>query len=79
MEGNCLFSTPTLLITETPRLDDQNKVAREMGVVIEEMTNVIEHFANDLQLQKNMTKERIDQLEIAFATAFEDFEHHIQE
>ena len=42
---------------------------------MEEMTNVLEYFEDDLQLQKNETKERINQLEIDFATAFEDFEH----
>lgn len=43
-----------------------------MGVAIEEMTNVLEQFGVDLQLKKNKTKERIDQLEIPFVKAFED-------
>ena len=30
---------------------------------MEEMTNVLEYFEDDLQLQKNETKERINQLE----------------
>ena len=72
---NWLFSTPTLFNTETPRLDGPNKVASERSVAIEEMTNLLEYFEDDLQLQKNETKERINQLEIDFATAFEDFEH----
>ena len=50
-----------------------------MDAVEEEMTNVLEHFGDDWQRQKNQTKETIDQLEIAFAIAFVDFEHYIQE
>lgn len=72
MEGNWLLSTSTLFNTKTSRLDSQKKVAKEMGVAIEEMTNVLEQFGVDLQLKKNRTKERIDQLEIPFVKAFED-------
>ena len=72
MEGNWLLSTSTLFNTKTSRLDSQKKVAKEMGVAIEHMTNVLEQFGVDLQLKKNRTKERIDQLEISFVKAFED-------
>ena len=72
MEGNWLLSTSTLFNTKTSRLDSQKKVAKEMGVAIEEMTNVLEQLGVDLQLKKNRTKERIDQLEIPFVKAFED-------
>lgn len=44
-----------------------------MGVLIENITTVLEHFGIELQLQKHVTKKRINQLEIALATAFEDF------
>ena len=39
-------------------------MASERSVAMEEMTNVLEYFEDDLQLQKNETKERINQLEI---------------
>lgn len=79
MEENWLFSTPTVFNTETASLNGQNKVAKEMGVIIEEMTNMVKPFGVDLHLQKNETKERTDQLEIAFATAFDEPEHYKQE
>ena len=67
-----MLSTSTLFNIKTSRLDSQKKVAKEMGVAIEHMTNVLEQFEVDLQLKKNRTKERIDQLEISFVKAFED-------
>lgn len=42
-----------------PRLDDQNEVAREMRVVIEEMANLLEHFGADLQPQKMRLKKEL--------------------
>ena len=60
--------------TETPRLDDQNKVPREIGVVTEKKEKCVKHFWDDLQLQTNDTRidriVRINQLEIAFTAAF---------
>ena len=52
MEKRWLFSTPTLFNTVILSLDDKNKVAREMNVIIEKMTNVLEPFGVDLQHQK---------------------------
>ena len=43
-----------------------------MGVIIEETTNMLEHFGVDLRLLKNETVKRIDQLEKAFATALKN-------
>ena len=59
MEKHWPFSTPTLFNTVILSLDDKNKVAREMNVIIDEMTNVLEHFGADLQLQKNEAKESL--------------------
>lgn len=61
MEGNRLLSTSTLFNTKTSRLDSQKKVAKEMGVAIEEMTNVLEQFGVELQLKKiGLKKELIN-------------------
>ena len=38
--------------TETQKLDGHNKVLREMGAIIEEITNILENFGVDVQLQK---------------------------
>lgn len=38
--------------TETQKLDGHNKVLREMGAVIEEITNILENFGVDVHLQK---------------------------
>ena len=67
-----MISAPTLFNVETPRLDGQSKIVREIDVVIEEMTNVLDHFGAGLRLKK--TKEKIDQLAITFAPVFEEFE-----
>ena len=39
--------------------DSQDKVAREMDVTIEEMTNMLEHLKIDLQLQKARLKKEL--------------------
>ena len=54
-----------------------------MGILIEEITTVIEHFGIHLQIQKYVIQkyvieERINQLEVALTTVFEDFEQHLQ-
>lgn len=54
-----LVSTLTPFNKETPRLDDQNKVAREMSVAIKEIKNVLEQFRNDLQLKKMKPKKEL--------------------
>lgn len=42
MEEDWIFSTPASLNTEAPKSDGHIKVEREMGAVIEEMTNILE-------------------------------------
>ena len=49
-----------------------------MGILIEEITTVIEQFGVHLQIQKYDIEERINQLEVALTTVFEDFEQHLQ-
>ena len=68
----------TLLSTETTRLDGQKKLAKEIGILIEEITTVIEQFGIHLQIQKYEIEERINQLEVVLTTVFEDFEQHFQ-
>ena len=57
MEEDWIFSTPTSLNTETPKSDGHSKVQREMGAVIEEMTNISEQLwsrptaSNKMKLQ----------------------------
>ena len=67
-----------MLNTETTRLNGQKKLAKEMGILIEEITTVIEQFGIHLQIQKYEIEERINQLEVALTTVFEDFEQHFQ-
>lgn len=53
------------------KLEDHNKVLREMSTVIEDATNILENFGLDTQLQENETTDRISYLEVVFATVFE--------
>lgn len=53
------------------KLEDHNKVLREMSTVIEDTTNILENFGLDTQLQENETTDRISYLEVVFATVFE--------
>lgn len=53
------------------KLEDHNKVLREMSTVIEDTTNILENFGLDTQLQENETTDRISHLEVVFATVFE--------
>lgn len=53
------------------KLEDHNKVLREMSTVIEDATNILENFGLDTQLQENETTDRISHLEVVFATVFE--------
>ena len=50
VEGDWLFSKPTSLNTETQKLDGHNKVLRERGAFIGEITNILENFGVDVQL-----------------------------
>ena len=57
MEEDWIFSTPASLNTEAPKSDGHIKVEREMGAVIEEMTNILEQLwsrptaSNKMKLQ----------------------------
>ena len=57
MEEDWIFSTPTSLNTEASKSDGHSKVEREMGAVIEEMTNISEQLwsrptaSNKMKLQ----------------------------
>ena len=53
------------------KLEDHNKVLREMSTVIEDATNILENFGLDTQLQENETTDRISHLEVVFTTVFE--------
>ena len=59
MEETLLFSTLKLFNMETPRLECQNRVARKIGAIIEEMTNKLENFGFGLQLQKMRLKKEL--------------------
>ena len=50
------------------KLEDHNKVLREMSTVIEDATNILENFGLDTQLQENETTDRISHLEVVWRT-----------
>ena len=70
------FSTPTQFTTETPRQSRQS--CERNGCHNRRNDGYVRTLKNWLTTSKNETKERIDQLEIAFAIAFKEFEHHEQ-
>ena len=76
MKENWPFSTPTQFNTETPRQSRQS--CERHGCHNRRNDEYVRTLKNWLTTSKSETKERIDQLEIAFAIAFKEFEHHEQ-
>ena len=52
MEDSWLLSTPIPLNANTPTLETkETKTQRELYIVINEMTNILEHFRNEIEQQ----------------------------
>ena len=50
MEDSWLLSTPMLLKDNTPTLEIKvMKTQRELSIIIDEMTNILEHFEKKLE------------------------------
>ena len=75
MEDIWLLSTPMLLNANTPTLEmKETKTQRELFIVIDEMTNILEHFGKNLEQQKEDSSNRISQLEACLTTTRDEFE-----
>ena len=78
MKGSWLLSTPISLIANTPTLETKEmKIQRELFIVIDEMTNTLEHFGKQLEQQKEDSSNRINQLEACLRAILDDFEHYV--
>ena len=65
-------NTPTLETKET-------KTQRELFIVIDKMTNTLEHFGKKLEQQKEDSFNRITQLEASLTATLDEFEHSIHQ
>ena len=64
MEESWLLSTPMSLNANTLTLETKEmKTQRELFIVIDEMTNTLEHSGKKLEQQKEDSSNRISQLE----------------
>ena len=65
-------NTPTLETKET-------KTQRELFIVIDGMTNTLEHFGKKLEQQTEDNSNRITQLEACLTATLDEFEHYIHQ
>ena len=80
MEDSCLLSTPMSLNANTPTLEKKEmKIQRELFIVIDEMTNILEHFGKKLEQQKEDSSNRITQLEACLTATLDEFEYYIHQ
>ena len=80
MEDSWLLPTPMPLNANTPTLETkETKTQRELFIVIDEMTNSLEHFGKMLEQQKEGSSNRINQLEACLTATLNEFEHYIHQ
>ena len=80
MEDSWLLSTPMSLNANTPTLvTKEMKIQRELFIVIDEITNTLEHFGKKLEQQKEDSSNRITRLEACLTSTFDEFEHYIHQ
>ena len=80
MEDSWLLPTPVPLNANTPTLETkETKTQRELFIVIDEMTNSLEHFGKKLEQQKEGSSNRINQLEACLTATLNEFEHYIHQ
>ena len=80
MEDSWLLSTPIPLNANTPTLETkETKTQRELYIVINKMTNTVEHFGKNTEQQNEDSSNKISQLEACLTVTFDEFEHYIQQ
>ena len=80
MEDSWLLSTSMSLNANTPTLETkETKTQRELFIIIDEMTNTLEHFGKKLEQQKEDSSNRISQLETWLTATLDEFEHYIHQ
>ena len=80
MEDSWLLSTPMSPNANTLTLETkETKSQRELYIVINEMTNTLEHFGKKIEQQNEDSSNRISQLEACLTTTLDEFEHYIHE
>ena len=57
----------------------ETKTQRELYVVINEMTNTLEHFGKKIEQQNEDSSNRISQLEACLTAILSEFEHYIHQ
>ena len=78
MEDSWLLSTPIPLNANTPTLETkETKTQRELYIVINEMTNTLEHFEKKIEQQNEDSSNRISQLQACLMATLDEFEHYI--
>ena len=80
MEDSGLLSAPMPLNAITPRLETkETKTQRELNIVINEMTNTLEHFWKKIEQQNDTSSNRISQLEACLMATLDEFKHYIHQ
>ena len=57
----------------------ETKTQRELYVVINEMTNTLEHFGKKIEQQNEDSSNRISQLEACLTATLDEFKHYIHQ
>ena len=80
MQDSWLLSTSMSLNTNMPTLETtETKTQRELSIVIDEMTNTLEHFGKKFEQQKEDNSNRITQLKVCFPATLDEFAHYIHQ
>ena len=80
MEDSWVLSTPMPSNANTPTLETkETKTQKELYIVINEMTNILEHFEKKIEQQKEGSSNRISQLEACFTATLDEFKHYIRQ
>ena len=78
MEDSWFLSTPMLLNATTMTLEmKETNNQKELFIVSDEMTNILEHFGKKLVQQKEDNLKKINQLEAYLTITLDEFEQYI--
>ena len=74
MENSWLLSTPMLLNANTSTLEmKETHIQEKLCIVIDEMTDSLEHFGKTLEQHRENSSSIISQLETCLATSLDEF------
>ena len=80
MEDSLLLSTTMPLNANTPTLETkERKTQRELYIVINEITNTLEHFGKKIEQQNQGSSNRISQLEACLTATLDEFKLYIHQ